>query len=78
MLAERYLKRRYEAGLAEGLAKGIVEGMTEGKAKGKAEGRANEAARWRAWNARRIEAERQGRPFDEPPPGENSAPPNGA
>ena len=66
MLAERYLKRRYEAGKAEG------------RDEGRAEGRANEAARWRAWNARRVEAEREGRPFDEPPPGENSAPPNGA
>ena len=54
MLAERYLKRRYEAG------------------------RADEAELWRAWNARRIQAEQEGRPFDEPPPGEDSAPPKGA
>ena len=57
MLAERYLQRRYE----------------EGQAKGRAEGMADEAARWRAWNARRLEAEREGRPFDEPPPGEDAA-----
>ena len=53
MLAERYLQRRYEEGMAKG--------------------EANEAARWRAWNARRLEAEREGRPFDEPPPGEDAA-----
>lgn len=39
-------------------------------------GKADEAARWRAWNARRLEAEREGRPFDEPPPGEDAAPRN--
>ena len=74
MLAERYLKRRYEAGKAEGKTEGEAKGRDEGEAKG----RADEAARWRAWNARRIEAEREGRPFDEPPPGEDAAPPNGA
>ena len=34
------------------------------------EGRAEERAEWREWNRRRMVAEAQGRPFDEPPPGE--------
>ena len=34
------------------------------------EGRAEERAAWRAWNRRRLNAEAQGHPFNEPPPGE--------
>ena len=37
--------------------------------KHKAEGRAEEREEWRAWNRRRIEAEKHGRHFDEAPPG---------
>ena len=33
------------------------------------EGRAEERAAWREWNRRRIDAEAQGLPFNEPPPG---------
>ena len=36
----------------------------------RAEGRAEVQAQWRAWNQRRLDAETQGQPFDEPPPGE--------
>ena len=36
----------------------------------RAEGRAEVQARWQAWNRRRMDAEAQGRPFDEPPPGD--------
>ena len=32
-------------------------------------GRANLSAEIREWNARRLEAEAKGEPFDEPPPG---------
>ena len=35
-----------------------------------ARGRAEERAEWRAWNRRRMAAEAQGKPFNEPPPGE--------
>ena len=34
----------------------------------RAEGRAEERAAWSAWNSRRMEAERGGVPFREPPP----------
>ena len=41
-----------------------------GRAEGRVEGRAERDAEWQAWNRRRMEAEAQGRPFNEPPPGE--------
>lgn len=45
-----------------------IEGVAQGKAEGKAEGGvegANEMnAKWSEWNARRIEHERKGEPFD--------------
>ena len=37
--------------------------------KHKADGRAEEREEWQACNRRRIEAEKRGRKFDEPPPG---------
>ena len=40
----------------------------EGRAEGIIEGRAEERAAWREWNRRRMAAEAQGPPFDEPPP----------
>ena len=48
----------------------------EGRAQGRVEGRAEERAEWRAWNRRRMYAETQGQPFDEPPPGEAPNRPN--
>ena len=36
--------------------------------KGRDEGRSEKNAEWSAWNSRRMEAERNGAPFDEPPP----------
>ena len=64
MLAERYLRRRH----AEGRKEGREEGWKEGNAEGKAEGKAEERRLWTEWNHRRLEAEAEGRPFDEPPP----------
>ena len=52
MLAERYLKKRYEAG--------------------KAEGKAEAWQAWEAWNQRRMDAEKTGQPFNEPPPALNN------
>lgn len=40
------------------------------EARGRAEGRAEERTAWREWNRRRMAAEAQGAPFNEPPPGE--------
>ena len=61
-----------EEGMAEGIAVGKVEGLTAGIAvgevRGREEGEAAERRRWMEWNSRRVEAERAGLPFDEPPP----------
>ena len=56
MLAERYLRQRYEAGKAEGLKEGEERGVAQ----------AWEV--WHDWNLRRLAAEKEGRPFNEPPP----------
>ena len=50
-------------------AEGRAEGLEKGLAKGLEKGRAKEREDWRAWNRRRIDAEMQGRKFDESPPG---------
>ena len=42
----------------------------------KAEGREEVMEEWRAWNKRRLAAEREGRQFDESPPGESVNAPN--
>lgn len=40
----------------------------EAFAKAKAEGQAAERRKWVEWNQRRLDAEAEGVPFDEPPP----------
>ena len=40
----------------------------ENVAKAKMEGRNEKQQEWSAWNARRIHAEANGEPFNEPPP----------
>ena len=47
----------------------VIPVIEKHKAEGRAEGRAAEREEWRAWNRRRIEAEKHGRIFDESPPG---------
>jgi hypothetical protein len=56
MLAERYLKKRYEAGKAEGCQEGRTEAWQA----------------WEAWNQRRMDAGKAGQPFNEPPPSLNN------
>ena len=48
---------------------GREEGRVEGREEGRAEGREALASEIEGWNRRRLEAERRGEPFDEPPPG---------
>ena len=55
----------------ERLAKAREEGRAEGFAEGRAQGRAENRAAWTAWNSRRVEAEKRGERFDEPPPSFN-------
>lgn len=65
-MVNRFVTPVIEAHRAEGRAEGLVEGLVEGRAEGLAE---SDAA-WRAWNQRRLDADAQGQPFNEPPPGE--------
>ena len=43
--------------------------LRRGREQGLAEGRKENQQLWEAWNERRLRAEEQGKPFDEPPPG---------
>ena len=67
-LIERHKAEGRAEGRAEGIETGIATGRAEGIQTGKAEGEAAERRRWTEWNERRIDAERAGVPFDEPPP----------
>lgn len=75
MLAERYLKKRYEVGKEEGVEIGKVKGRAEGRVEGvKQERKRNEErlrihnARLDAWDERRLRAQDEGKPFAEPMP----------
>ena len=58
-------------GMAEGMAAGKAAGIAAGKAAGIAAGKAAERRNWVDWNRRRKEAEEQGLPFHESPPGDD-------
>ena len=70
------LEQRFERGRAQGVAQGVARGRAEGVAQGRAEGVAQgvdqgmerERRAWTEWNSRRLEAEANGLPFNEPPP----------
>ena len=69
MVTARYLENKFVKPLIERhKAEGRVEGREEGMSAGIAVGEADANRRWTEWNSRRIEAERAGVPFDEPPP----------
>ena len=61
---------------AERLAKAEAAGRAEGLEQGRTAGIAEAYQEIAAWNARRLEAEAKGFPFDEPPPGNGTAPPS--
>ena len=61
---ERRVEEAENRGWSQGFAKGFAEGFTQGFA----EGLAQERAKWQNWNRRRLAAEAEGRPFNEPPP----------
>ena len=69
MVIAQYLEQRYygpkrRKALAEAKAEGVKQGIEQGVEQGRAE----TAAKVREWNARRLEADAKGEPFDEPPP----------
>ena len=73
MVVADYFTKRWLNPLKEQLRQeGRAEGHAEGRAEGHAEGQAESNAMWEKWNARRIEAEEKGEPFDEPPPSADS------
>ena len=57
-----------EEGMAEGMTAGMTAGIAVGEVRGREEGEAAERRRWTEWNSRRVEAERAGVSFNEPPP----------
>ena len=69
LVTARYLGNKFVKPLIERhKAAGREEGVAVGRVEGREEGEAAERRRWTEWNSRRIEAERAGVPFNEPPP----------
>ena len=60
VLARRWLERQEQKGFEQGLEQGIERGMEQGEARRQGE--------WESWNYRRLQAQEEGREFDEPPP----------
>ena len=72
LLIPAAVKRIMEQGRQEGREQGRQEGRQEGREQGRQE----ERTEWEAWLRRRIEAEANNLPFDEPPPSQrNGYPP---
>lgn len=63
LLAERYLRHRYEAGFKVGFEEGRIQGLAEIRKRQK-----RYSAKLKAWDARRLKAEAEAKPFDEPLP----------
>ena len=62
------IEKGIEKGMEKGIAEAIAEGIEKGMEKGITEGKAAAYQEVAAWNARRLEAEAKGIPFNEPPP----------
>lgn len=61
-------KEVQEEAKAQGLSQGLSQGLAQGLTQGQKEGREQMQRMWEDWFRRREEAEREGEPFDEPPP----------
>ena len=59
---------KYTMVLARSLEERLKRTREKRREEGREEGRAEERAKWEAWNNRRMAAEKDNRPFDEPPP----------
>ena len=59
---------RYIVVLARALEERLERARKKRREEDRAKGRAEERAKWEAWNNRRMAAERDNKPFDEPPP----------
>lgn len=67
ILARRWLERMEEKREAE-IAQEIAQGVAQGIAQGIAQGQAERQKKWEGWNDRRLQAQEEGREFNEPPP----------
>ena len=65
MVTARYLTDKFVRPLIEQYK---AEGRSEGMSEGLAEGEARKQLERETWNRNRMEAERNGLPFDDPPP----------
>ena len=54
--------------IREEMKRARADAIAEGEARGEARGESRSHAEWRAWYERMQAAQREGRPFDEPPP----------
>ena len=71
-LGDKFLKPLHEKIRQAGREEGRQNGREEGREEGRKEGREENQRLWAAWNQRRIQAEHNGEPFDEPPPGSSN------
>ena len=81
IIVEKYKKTQLEAGIKIGMEQGVEigreqgveigreQGVEIGREQGVEIGREERQRAWEGWNQRRAAAERDGLPFDEPPPG---------
>ena len=70
MVFAHFIRQRHrEEGLQEGRKAGLEAGLKEGLEEGLKEGEQRRQQLWVEWNQRRLEAQENGRAFDEPPPG---------
>ena len=69
---EEGLQEGRKIGMESGLQEGRKIGMESGLKEGLKEGEQRRQQLWEEWNQRRLEAQENGRAFDEPPPSLNS------
>ena len=68
MVFAHFIRQRHrEEGLQEGRKVGLEAGLKEGLKEGFKEGEQRRQQLWVEWNQRRLEAQENGRAFDEPP-----------
>ena len=68
MILWRLYQQRLEEAIEQAKIEARTEGIAEGRTEGEAAGIVKNYELWAAWNNRRLEAEAQNLPFDEPPP----------
>ena len=73
IIVEKYKKTQLEAGIKIGIEQGVEigreQGVEIGREQGVEIGREQERQAWQGWYQRQEAAHREGRPFNEPPPG---------